>query len=173
MSDENVPLAERSGALAVERTVQVECIEGHYAWVVADQMSACRGCAQKSSCGQATLAGRSKTLRLKVKNTLGLKNGDWVSIGLPSSSLFRSMGLAYGLPLGGFLVGALIGAIYGDLLAMALACMGLVLGLVASRKIVIAGRVSGAEPGVPEMLKQVRPPHVGGVSETLDCKDKS
>jgi len=156
MKDNDNSLSGRTGALAVERTVQVEVIEGEYAWVIADRMSACKACAERKSCGQATLNGAAKPTRIKVLNTLGLVAGDWVVIAVPSIGLFRSMMLAYGLPLMGFLVGGSVGAGHSDIGAIVLACVGLGLGVVVSRNRVS----SGGEATSPEMVRHVPPPHM-------------
>ncbi len=141
------------GPSAVERVVQVEHVNQGIATVVADPLSACKGCAQNQSCGQATLSGMKKPMRLQVRNTLQAQVGDWVVIAVPGGSLLRDLGIGYGVPLVGFLCGGLLGSVYGDSLAVILAAVGLGLGIILSRWM-----VASSAPSQPTMIRKTTAP---------------
>jgi len=155
MSDGRVPPPGRQDAPVVERPVRVESLEGGFAWVVADRAGGCSGCPEKGGCGHAALLGEAPPIRLKVDNRLNARPGEWVAIGLPSSGLIASLGVAYGLPVLGFLAGTLAGSAFGGTAAAMLGGVcGLGLAFLAGRRLCAAGRGRAT----PVMLRKVPPP---------------
>ena len=140
--------------------------------VVFDRKSACDKCRM---C--LTASGDKMKVYVEVKNTLGAKTGDRVSIELHSGSVFKASLILYGLPLVMLLAGVLLGSFISDLAAAligigAAACSFLILRLLepkfkkmgefAPRMIAIVGR---DEPDEQKKTKEeyqthsIRRPH--------------
>jgi len=119
-----------------QETATVSQIEGDYAYLQPSTTSGCGQCSLKSSCGNFNFFESSPSL-LQVRNTLDLKVGDTVVLGIPSHSLILSVMILYLLPLFSLLLLAVIGKAVGDELgSILLGLLGLGLGILLTKKIV-------------------------------------
>ncbi|UZE95232.1 SoxR reducing system RseC family protein [Alkalimarinus alittae] len=85
----------------LEETGVVVAVEKGQAWVQTIRKSACSSCEAKSGCGQGVLARISdgKANQVLVSNTLNLKVGEDVLIGIPEDLLVKASVMVYLLPL--------------------------------------------------------------------------
>lgn len=85
----------------LEEAGSVVALEGNKAWVQTIRKSACSSCEAKSGCGQGVLASISdgKANQVLVENTLNLKVGNEVLLGIPEDMLVRASFIVYFLPL--------------------------------------------------------------------------
>lgn len=92
----------------IEETALVTRIDGGFAELEAQRNSSCGGCGAKSTCGTAALAGvlGKRSLSMRVANTLGLRVGERVVIGLQAEVLTHLSLVAYLLPLAAMIGGA-------------------------------------------------------------------
>lgn len=97
-----------------EQTGRVTGIEGEFALIQVEG-GGCGRCHEAGGCGgqQLTQMFCSTPRQYRVRNPLGAKPGDQVSIILPAGALSRYATLAYGLPLVGLMGGAVLGEIVG------------------------------------------------------------
>ena len=111
---------------------------GSRALVEVDVRAVCPRCAAGKGCGAGLFAGteRTRTVEATVLNNQELFSGDSVELRLAPTSLLTAAGIVYGLPLLGAIVAA--GAAYlmqlGDAAAAAAAVIGVILGLMLSRR---------------------------------------
>ena len=100
------------------------------------RVEACLTCAAKAAC--QAFGGKTKELVIPVDNTLDVKVGDTVVLGLPEISVIKASAAVYLLPALGVTGGALAiwyltGMPSGDGIALVGAGVGLLMGLVAAR----------------------------------------
>lgn len=115
--------------------VTVSAIADGGVWVESLQRSACDSCNARSGCGQRTLANIGRTVRLWVPTNNIYQVGQQVRLQLPSGGLALSALLLYGVPLLMLLVLAAVGQTLGEFYAIASGTLGLVVGLMLSRKL--------------------------------------
>ncbi|MFW2374164.1 MAG: SoxR reducing system RseC family protein [Gammaproteobacteria bacterium] len=129
----------------IEETATVVAVEGAYALLQTQRQSACQSCSVKTGCGTSVLSQvvGQRSSQLKVENTLQLKVGDEVVIGLLENSLVKGSLLIYALPimlmLGAGLLGDQLAQSYHynrDLLASGFAVSGFLLSLPLIRWII-------------------------------------
>lgn len=129
----------------IEETATVVAVEGPYALLQTQRQSACQSCSVKTGCGTSVLSQvvGQRSSQLKVDNTLELKVGDEVVIGLLENSLVKGSLLIYALPillmLGAGLLGDYLAQIYHynrDLLAAGFAVSGFLISLPLIRRII-------------------------------------
>jgi len=119
-----------------QETATVSQIDGNYAYLTPSPTSGCGQCSSKSSCGNFNFFKSSPSL-LQVKNTLDLKVGDTVVLGMPSHSLILSVMILYLLPLFSLFLLAMLGKAVGDELgSILMGLLGLGLGILLTKKIV-------------------------------------
>lgn len=91
------------------RTVgTVKELNGSSATVVFKRTNACGDC-------HACVSFGSDMAETELKNTLGAKAGDRVSIELHSGSVFKAGLILYGIPLVALMIGAFLGSLIGNL----------------------------------------------------------
>lgn len=97
-----------------EQTGRVTGVEGDFALIQVEG-GGCGRCHEAGGCGgqQLTQMFCSTPRQYRVKNPIGAKPGDQVSIILPAGALSRYATLAYGMPLLGLLAGAVAGDALG------------------------------------------------------------
>lgn len=130
--------------------VKGECVE-----IQMQRQSACSHCELNKGCGTGAigrmLGHRSKPLL--IENTLNLKSGDHILLGMPDRSFLKASLLLYGLPLGLLVAGAVIGETVfngSEMLVLISAASGFLGGLF------IAARLAGkrfAEQFNPRILQ--------------------
>ncbi len=76
------------------------------AWVKTNRSGACESCSTKDSCGTAN---SQKDLIFTVKNTLNVKEGDHVVVGLETRPMLYLTFLLYVFPIILLIIGAVIG----------------------------------------------------------------
>lgn len=76
------------------------------AWIKTIRSGACEACSSRESCGTA---GNQKEMIVSVKNTLNVKAGDHVVIGLETGPIMFLTFLLYVFPILMLITGALIG----------------------------------------------------------------
>ena len=94
------------------------------AWVKTTRSSACEGCSSRESCG----VHEGKEMNVVVKNTIGVKQGDRVVIGLETKPMLFLVFLLYLFPIICLLIGALTGDALAPLVSMSPSLGGLILG---------------------------------------------
>lgn len=135
--------------------------------------SACGHCGASGSCAGGVLGELlgSRQNRLYLPNTLGLRAGERVVIGIPDGLLVRASLMAYLLPLIGLFAGALAASspTAGDAAVAGAGLLGLGLGLLATWYITGGARARSAYR--PQILRRVVDApvvslftHVAGVS---------
>ncbi len=117
--------------------------------------STCSGCSNEPSCGVGTVAKAfsGKTQLIRIKTTLILNPGQWVTIGTAESSLLTQAFITYLFPLFGLLAAGLFGQwLFVDSLALpdfsALLCSlaGGYLSFRLARKVI--NRLGDSEPNI-------------------------
>lgn len=85
----------------LEESGRVVALDGEHAWVQTIRKSACASCEAKSGCGQGVLSRISdgKANQVLVANTLKLKVGDEVLLGIPEDMLVKASFVVYLIPL--------------------------------------------------------------------------
>lgn len=125
-----------------EEIATVSFIDDSYAYLKAESASACSSCAAKSSCGARTISKPSSSYNLRVKNTLNLKEGDSVIVGLSSNKLLFGSVVLYILPLLMLFLFAFIGKTYfGEVASIFAGIFGLLAGLLFIRHSISKGGV--------------------------------
>ncbi|WP_303785505.1 SoxR reducing system RseC family protein [Azovibrio restrictus] len=137
-----------------EQVGRVTGLDGDFALVQVEG-GGCGRCHEAGGCGgqQLTRMFCSTPRQYRVRNAVGAKPGDLVSIILPAGALGRYATLAYGLPLLGLIVGALLGdrlgGEHGALLGGVAGCLAAFL-LVRRHAPGSAGK-TGAEPHIGQI----------------------
>lgn len=93
----------------IEQQGTIVDIQGEFAWVQTERQSSCGDCAAKAGCGTALL-NRSmgkRSNRVRVTNSLGVRTGDCVVLGVPEQALLKGSFVIYALPLLCLLLAAL------------------------------------------------------------------
>lgn len=93
----------------IEENAQVVKVEGDLAWVETRRRSSCGSCDAQRGCGTSALGKvlGQKPLHLKVRNSLDVRIGETVVIGLQDAALVRSSLIVYLLPLAAMIFAAL------------------------------------------------------------------
>lgn len=96
----------------IETQATVTALEGDYALVEASQ-SGCGRCHETGGCGGNNGARLfcHAPRRFRVRNPLGARVGERVSVGVADGAILRSAAILYVLPLACLLAGALAGAL--------------------------------------------------------------
>jgi len=95
----------------IEEDARIVDIQGDFAWVETQRKTVCGACAANKGCGTAVLAKvlGTRRSRIKVLNTLTLRAGDEVIIGLHEDAMVRGSLAVYAVPLLAMLIMALFG----------------------------------------------------------------
>ncbi len=135
----------------------VSFVEGDYAYLKTDSTSSCNSCSSKSACGSGKLLSfTDSNPTIRVPNTLNLKQGDEVIIGMSSDKLLLGTILVYLLPLLFLFLFAAIAKMFGGELQSVLAGFGgLLLGLVFAKKITSINSIAKQfQPKVEEKIQK-------------------
>lgn len=99
----------------IEIEARVVAVEAGYAWVEAERRSGCSHCSSSTSCGVASLgkAFGVRQQRLCLPDTLGVRTGENIVIGLSEQRLVAAAAMAYMLPLFLMIGTALVSAALG------------------------------------------------------------
>lgn len=103
----------------IEETARVIATEGDYALLQAERKSSCQTCAANKGCGTAVLSKviGNRFTSFKALNSLDVKVGDEVIVGINEDALLKGSFAVYIIPLLIFLLFALltdaVGAIWG------------------------------------------------------------
>ena len=123
-----------------EEIATVSFIEGDYAYLKAESVSACSSCSAKSACGAKTISKSDSAYNLRVKNTLNLKKGDSVILALESNKLLLGTAIMYILPLIMLFISAYLGKVtFGETGSIIGGVFGLLGGLLLIRKMIFKG----------------------------------
>lgn len=146
--------------LAQEAAI-VSYIKGEFAYLKTQASSTCGNCSSKSSCSSFSLFNFTPKANLKVTNTLGLKEGDQVIVGLAPEKLIVGTVLMYILPLLSLFVFAAIGkTLVGEGASIIAGLGGFVASLLFVRSLVSKHNVSkGFEPRLLKKVIQVKTIH--------------
>ncbi len=125
----------------IEETVRVITTADGVARVRRVSAASCGSCASSKGCGVSSFARffGSRSAAVEVVDTLGVRAGQRVVIGIEESALLRGSLLLYGLPLMMMIVLAVIAshvagdAIYSDLASLLAGATGLAGGLMGMR----------------------------------------
>lgn len=78
----------------------VSHVDGDFVFLETQGSATCSNCSNKTGCGQISSIFTFKPKnKLKINNTLGLKEGDSVLVGMASGKLLKATVLMYVLPL--------------------------------------------------------------------------
>ena len=136
-----------------QETASVSHIDGNYVHLKTINSSACGSCAAKPTCGSLKLFKKSSPT-LRLVNTLNVKSGDTVIIGLATDSLLFGSILLYLAPLLSLFVFAAMGEFLGDEpMSIILGLAGLLLGLWFTKLFV--GRTQIAKKFEPTLIRKV------------------
>ena len=155
----------------IEQSAVVVSSEAGITEVEMIRRSGCHGCSAQSACGVSLLdrlLGR-RPQRLVLTNTLDVRPGEEVVVGVPEGALLKAAVVAYMVPLFGLLAGGLVGeqlaaaTLPSEALPLLTGLVGLALGLITTRlysrrlahdprwRAVLLRRVSrGLAVGLPE-----------------------
>jgi sigma-E factor negative regulatory protein RseC len=138
-----------------QEVAEVSYVEGEFVFLKTSNQSSCSECSSKSSCGSARLfKPLVEAQEFKIKNTLGLKVGDSVVLGLPPSTLLQGTFLVYLIPLFTLILFAVLGKIIGgEGISIIAGVAGLVISLLMVNKY-LSKRVI-TEQFTPKMLEKV------------------
>lgn len=146
----------------MEETARVVAVEGEYALLQTQRQSACQSCSMKTGCGTSVVSQvvGQRSSQFKVENTLEVKIGDEVVIGLQENSLVKGSVLIYALPillmLGAGLLGDYLAQSYDynrDLLGFGFALTGFVISLPTIRWII--NRTAMKQQMQPQLLRKI------------------
>ena len=100
----------------IEEKAIVIAVEGDEALVQTQRQSACQSCSVKSGCGTSVLSKAigKRVSQIKVNNTLNVKIGDEVVLGINDNALVQGSLLVYALPLVLLLVFAVAGEFWAQ-----------------------------------------------------------
>lgn len=137
-----------------EEIAIVSFIEGDYAFLeTGGAESSCNKCSARRSCGSVTLVKRSES-HLRIKNSLNLKEGDAVVLGLSTDKLLFGTVLIYLLPLFALFIFAALGKyLGGELYSSILGVGGLFVSLFLIKKYVKQRKV--IKQFTPKMIHKV------------------
>jgi sigma-E factor negative regulatory protein RseC len=96
--------------------------------VKTNRTAACQGCAGKDSCGTMH---RGQEMTVDVPNTLGVRTGDAVVIGIQTKPALLLTFLVYVVPILFLVIGALIGDAVAPLLKINASFLAMVLGFLS------------------------------------------
>ncbi len=119
----------------IEQTVKVVAVKDDTVWVESLARHGCARCEAGQGCGGGIFAKLfgDKQFRMEISNSLLLKEGDNVVIGIPENSVTTASLWAYLLPLMGLLLGAVMGnsmdAVNEEFWTLSLALFGVVFAL--------------------------------------------
>ncbi len=138
-----------------QEIAEVSYIDGKYVFLKTSSQTSCGECPSKGSCGSVKFFKPVVNNDfIKIKNTLGLKEGDSVVLALPPSKLLLGTFLVYLFPLFGLMFFAVLGKMMGGEGASILAGLaGLVISLVLVRKFLTKKAVS--QTFTPKILEKV------------------
>lgn len=136
-----------------QETATVSFIKGDFAYLETGSTSVCGSCSAKSSCGSFSFLKRSNSF-LRVVNTLNLKSGDSVIVGLATNKLLLGSVLMYLLPLLMFFLFAFVGKVAGgETTSIIAGIVGLLGGLLVLKRVV--GRSNVAKQFEPKVIRKV------------------
>jgi sigma-E factor negative regulatory protein RseC len=115
-----------------ENEAVVTRVDGDHIWVDVNSRSSCSSCEQAAGCGLGDGKGKPPQ---RMRNLVGARVGDIVSIDVPDGAVIKAAVLSYLLPLAIALSGAAAGmAIGGDGTAVLGAIVGLLIGWIGLRQ---------------------------------------
>ncbi|MCU7833965.1 MAG: SoxR reducing system RseC family protein [gamma proteobacterium symbiont of Taylorina sp.] len=130
----------------IEEQAVVVKLEGKYVWLETQRQSSCGHCSVKDGCGTQVLgkALGNKTVIVRCLNSLHVAMGDVVVVGIKESALLKGSLLLYFLPLLIMIFSAGLSVMISqrwfpelvDFIAIISSFLGLLCGLVVSRKYV-------------------------------------
>ena len=121
----------------VEQEGSVVSVESGFAYVDVQKRSSCSQCDKNQECGESILSSMFPVKKqvMKVKNTLDVRQGEQVTLGIEEGALVMLALLTYMVPLVFLVVGALIGGqlqpvfgVTGELGSILLGFLALLLG---------------------------------------------
>ncbi|MCW8955415.1 MAG: SoxR reducing system RseC family protein [Gammaproteobacteria bacterium] len=146
----------------IEETATVVAVEGPNVLLQTQRQSTCQSCSVKTGCGTSVVSQvvGQRSSQLTVENTLELKVGDEVVIGLLENSLVKGSLLIYALPvllmLGSGLLGDALAQSYHynrDLLGSGFALSGFVLSLPLVRWLI--NRTALKQQMQPHLIRKI------------------
>ena len=134
----------------LETQGRVIAVEAGFAWVESVRQGGCSSCASKGACGSQLLgealtpaSNAQSANHVLVQDSVGVRVGDTVLLGIEEKGALRAAFLMYGLPLFGLMSGLLLAQPWGDLWAIAAGTSGLGLALAV---VWLLGRASQVRP---------------------------
>lgn len=143
----------------IESEATVIETEGDYVWVAAAAKSSCGSCSVKSGCGVSALDsvfGR-RVNHVRAFNPIQAGPGDRVIVGIHESTLLKSMGWLYFVPLMGLVLGAAFASLLHthDLVSVLGGVLGFGVGSLAARRAV--GGLESDESQRPRLIRIAGP----------------
>lgn len=129
----------------IEEQVVVTSLTPEGAWIEGVQQSACGSCSAKAGCGQHALSQLGRKVSLWLPNegfdkdgrgeSVSLRVGQQIVVGLPEGAILRSTLVLYGVPLFTLVIGAVLGNVLGgELGSIILSVLSIFLGFQIARK---------------------------------------
>jgi len=139
---------------AEERAV-VSQVEGSFVYLKTQSKKGCGSCSSKMACGNTSsifiLKPRNK---LKLNNSLGLKVGDSVMLGMPTDKLLQATLFMYVLPIVFLFVFAVIAKFsFGEVASILAGLAGLLMGLVLIKVMSKHGAIN--DRFEPKLLRKI------------------
>jgi len=147
----------------IEETAVVVKCEGDYAWVETQRKSSCDQCQVKRGCGTSVLARvvGQKTSRMRVLNSLRVREGESVIIGLHESAMLSGSMAVYLVPLLSLLLFAITGQVLAEqllipaeeLVSIVFAVIGMLVAIVWLR--LFTRRIAHDSRYQPQILRRL------------------
>lgn len=139
-----------------QKTAEVAYVKGDHAFLKAVNKMSCGECSSKSSCGSVKLfkSAIDKEYTIKVENSLDLKAGDAVQLGLAPSKLIQGTLLVYIFPILSLFLFATLGKLWGgEGLSILAGLGGLFVALLVVKKLIAKETI--AERFSPKVLDKI------------------
>ena len=100
----------------IEEVAQVVAVEGDTVLCQTQRRSSCHSCSVKQGCGTSVLAKvvGQRSSQIRIANTLGVKVGDEVVLGIEENALVQGSLLIYTLPLIAMIAAALLAQFWAE-----------------------------------------------------------
>lgn len=138
-----------------EETALVSHIKDTFVYLETQNQASCGNCRSKSGCGNISSIFTLKIKNnLRMKNTLNLKEGDSVVVGMPTEKLLLVTGLMYMLPLILLFILAYIAKIYlGETMSIIAGLVGFFGGFLLVKQLTRIGTI--AEFFRPKLIRKI------------------
>ena len=138
-----------------EETAIVSSVDGDYVFLETQNSASCGNCSSKSGCGNVSSIFTLKTRnKLKINNTLKLKEGDSVIVALATDKLLKATVIMYLLPILSMFAFSLLAKLFlGETASILMGLTGLFLGILWVKK--FTQQSETAQQFQPKLVRKV------------------